>query len=297
MINKKSLYADLSLLTAAIIWGFGFVAVAIGLSDGTGPYTILVFRFSIATIILLPFQIKKLAKLPPKVWLKGVLLGLFLFGGFAFQTVGQSMTTTSKTAFLTGANVVIVPFLAWIFIKKPIKKLSIMSAFICLIGIGFLSLNADLSVNPGDILVVICAVLFAGHITTTSILAKDIPVDTLVFLQMATATILSLIFLIGSGEEIVLTGRSIVAISYLGVFSTFIAFYLQTWGQKFSSATKTAIILSTESLFGTILGIIIFSDPVSFRSVIGCVLIFLSIIISETQLSFLKRRKVLKAQI
>ena len=297
MINKKSLYGDLSLLTAAIIWGFGFVAVAIGLSDGTGPYTILAFRFSIATIILLPFQIKKLAKLPPKVWLKGVLLGLFLFGGFAFQTVGQSMTTTSKTAFLTGANVVIVPFLAWIFIKKPIKKLSIMSAFICLIGIGFLSLNADLSVNPGDILVVICAVLFAGHIATTSVLARDIPVDTLVFLQMATAAILSLIFLIGSGEEIVLTGRSMVAISYLGVFSTLIAFYLQTWGQKFSSATKSAIILSTESLFGTILGIIIFSDPVSFRSVIGCVLIFLSIIISETQLSFLKRRKVLKTQI
>lgn len=290
--NTKSYFGDLMLLTVAILWGFGFVAVKIGLNTGMSTYNLLFLRFVIASLALLPFQIKKLKKISAKTWKSGILLGVFLFLGFSFQTFGLAYTTTSKNAFLTGVNVIIVPFLTWVLTKKRVDIYSIASAFICLIGIGLLTLNGSLSINLGDGLTLICAVMFAAHITITSIISKNEAVDSLVFIQMITAAMLSLLCALIYHDPIVVNPSSILAILYLGLFSTMLAFFLQTLGQRYSHATKAAIILSTESLFGALLAVLFFQDLFTVQILIGCVLIFLAIILSETKLSFLQKTRI-----
>lgn len=281
---------DFMLLSVAIIWGFGFVAVKIGLNSGMSPFNLMALRFTVASLTLLPFILKKMKNISVKTWLRGSLLGVFLFLGFAFQTVGLFYTTTSKNAFLTSVNVVLVPFLAWVLTKKRVDAYSISAAVLSLIGIGMLTLNDSLSINYGDLLTVVCAIMFAGHISVTSVLAKHEETDVLVFIQMLTAAVLSIAVALFQQESLELTLSSGLAILYLGVFSTCLAFLLQTLGQKYAHATKAAILLSTESLFGAILAVLIFKDPLSGKIVLGCVVIFIAIIISETKLDFLKHR-------
>lgn len=287
--DTKSYLGDLMLLLVALIWGFGFIAVKIGLNNGMGPFFLLFLRFSVAAAILFPFQIKSLKKMSLKTWKRGCILGIFIFLGFAFQTIGLNYTTTSKNAFLTGTNVVIVPFLTWLFTKKRVDNYSILASFLCFIGIGLLTLNDSLSINIGDILTIICAIMFAAHIAITSIITKEESALTMVFIQMISGAILSLIFSLLFKESLLINSSSLVAVLYLGIFSTLIAFLLQLLGQRYSHASKAAILLSTESLFGAILAVIIFKDSFEIQMILGCIFIFCSILISETKLSFIKR--------
>lgn len=286
--KTKHYLGDLTLLSVAIIWGFGFIAVKIGLNSGMSPFYLLFLRFTVAALCLLPFQIKKLKKISLQTWKRGSLLGVFLFLGFGFQTIGLSYTTTSKNAFLTAVNVIIVPFLVAALTKKRVDRYSLGAACMCFIGIGLLTLNDSLTINIGDILTLICAVVFAAHIVTTSLIAKHEAADTLVFIQMLIAAVLSLISTFIFRETLILTLRSGLAIIYLGVMSTMLAFFLQTVGQKYAHATKAAILLSTESLFGALLAVLVFKDPFLPQMLVGCILIFGSIILSETKLAFLK---------
>lgn len=286
--KTKHYLGDLMLLSVAIIWGFGFIAVKIGLNSGMSPFYLMFLRFTVGFLALLPFQIKKLNKISIQTWQRGSLLGFFLFLGFALQTIGLSYTTTSKNAFLTAVNVVIVPFLVAAITKKRVDRYSTVAAFMCLMGIGLLTLNDSFTINIGDVLTLLCAVVFAAHIVTTSLIAKHEAASTLVFIQMLVAAVLSLIAAFIFREKLILNLASGLAIIYLGLFSTMLAFFLQTVGQKYAHATKAAILLSTESLFGALLAVLVFKDPFLPQMIGGCILIFASIILSETKLSFLK---------
>lgn len=288
--NTRGYFGDLMLLLVAIIWGFGFVAVKIGLNNGMDPFYLMFLRFSVAALALLPFQITKFKGISLQTLKRGSFLGILLFLGFTFQTIGLDYTTTSKNAFLTGVNVIIVPFLTWWLAKKRVDFYSMIAAFMCLIGIGLLTLHDTLSINIGDLLTLICAVMFAAHITITSLIAKEEAASTLVWIQMIVGAVLSLLFAILFRETFVINLSSSVAILYLGIFSTSLAFFLQTVGQKYAHATKAAILLSTESLFGALLAVLFFKDTFAMQMIAGCVLIFGSIIISETKLSFIKRK-------
>ena len=278
---SRHLLGDSLLLLVAIIWGIGFVAVKIGLNDGVSPFFLLALRFSVATLALLPFQIHKIKKIHSSTWKHGAILGVLMFLGFAFQTIGLNYTTTSKNAFITGVYVVLVPYISWFLTKKKVHINSILAAIMTLIGIGLLTLNDSLSINIGDFLTLICAVMFAGHIALTSKIANNEPSDTLVFIQMVTAGILSYIITFTINEPHQLTMNSSLAILYLGIFSTMIAFFLQTIGQKYAHATKSAILLSTESLFGALFAIIFFHDLFTFKMIIGAIIIFAAILMTE----------------
>lgn len=276
-------FGDVLLLLVALIWGMGFIAVKIGLNSGTSPFYLLALRFSIAALILIPLQYKKIKTISTRAWQHGFILGIFLFLGFALQTIGLNYTTTSKNAFLTGVNVVIVPFFAWALTKKKVEKRALFAAFLTLLGMGLLTLNDSLSINIGDLLTIACAIMFAGHISVTSIIAKHEDPLTLVFIQMVSAALFSWIATFIFQESHTLSSASFIAILYLGVFSTLLAFVLQTIGQKYAHAAKSAILLSTESLFGAIFAVIIFKDPLSIQMVAGCLVILSAIFISESQ--------------
>ncbi|THE12973.1 DMT family transporter [Bacillus timonensis] len=281
---------ELGLTIVAIIWGSGFVASAVSLEHYT-PYQILAIRFLVGFILLSLVFFKKLKKIKKSTLIKGSIIGIFLYLAFALQTVGLVYTTPSKNAFLTAVNVVIVPFIAFFLYKRKMDRFEWLGAFLAITGIGVLSLKFTGEVNIGDLLTLLCAVGFAFHIFYTAQFVKDEDPVLLTVIQMGVAAILGFTVVIFRGEtDFSMNVEGVFNVLYLGVFSTTIAFLLQTVAQKYTTETKAAIILSTEALWGTVFSIIILSDLLTIKMVIGAILILVAIIISETKLTFLKKK-------
>ncbi|MSU02088.1 DMT family transporter [Tissierella pigra] len=294
MEKKKILYADMSLLLVAIIWGSGFVVTKNAL-DYVTPYYLLFFRFTISTIILSIVFFKNIKNASKQDIKAGIIIGSCLFAAFATQTVGLQYTEAGKQAFITATNVVMVPFIYWIISKKRPDKFDLAAAFLCLIGIGVLSLNKDLSMGYGDLLTLLCAVLFAMHISSTGHFAKESDPYVITIIQFLTAAILSFIFALSfEGTNIKLESNTIFPILYLAIFSTMTAFLMQTVAQKYTSSTHAAIILSLEAVFGSTFSIIFLKEPLTIKFFIGCMAILISVITSETKWEFLRGKKIVE---
>lgn len=291
MEKKKILYADLSLFLVAIIWGSGFIVTKNAL-DHVTPFYLLFYRFIISTLLLSLIFFKKIKKAIPRDIKAGVIIGLFLFIGFATQTVGLQYTEAGKQAFITATNVVMVPFVYWAISKKRPDKFDVAAAFLCLVGIGILSLNKDFTMGYGDMLTLICAFMFSLHISSTGYFAKDSDPYVISIVQLGTATILSLIFaLIFEGKNMEIQAQTIFPILYLAIFSTMLAFLIQTIAQKYTLSTHAAIILSLEAVFGSTFAIIFLKEAVTIKYFIGCAAILISVITSETKWEFLRLKK------
>ena len=290
--KKKGLLADMSLLLVAIIWGGGFIAVK-GALDSITPFYIMAMRFSISTIIMM-IVFRKKVKLITKNELKvGTIVGLLLFLGFTAQTIGMQYTTAGKNAFLTGTNVVIVPFLYWVISKKRPDKYSLVSAFLCFVGIGMLTLDGGIRINLGDSLTLLCAIFFAGHIVSVGFFTEKVDPISLVIIQLGTSAIFSIIAaLIYEPMPQLLNSNTLFAIGYLSIFSTMFAFIIQNVAQKYTTSTHAAIILCLESVFGSVLSVLVLSEVFTFKMVLGCLTIFIAIITTETKWDFLKSKKI-----
>jgi len=291
LTGKKTLYADLSLLLVAVVWGSGFVVTKNAL-DHVTPYYLLFFRFIISTIILSVIFFNKIRKASIKDIKAGVIIGLFLFAGFAMQTVGLQYTEAGKQAFITATNVVMVPFIYWGISKKRPDKFDLAAAFLCLVGIGILSLNSNLTIGYGDFLTFLCAIMFACHISSTGYFAKESDPYVISIVQLGTAGILSFIFaILFEGTKMNIQTQTLIPILYLSLFSTMFAFLVQTVAQKYTNSTHAAIILSLEAVFGSTFAIIFLKEPFTVRFLIGCMAILISVITSETKWEFLKLKR------
>ncbi|WP_045518374.1 DMT family transporter [Neobacillus niacini] len=282
---------EIALTITAIIWGSGFVASAISLEHFT-PYQILAGRFLIGTIILSVIFHKRLKNINKSTMIKGAVLGIFLYLAFALQTVGLQFTTPSKNAFLTAVNVVIVPFIAFVIYKRKIDIYELMGAVLAMVGVGILSLKLSAEINIGDLLTLGCAFGFAFHIFYTAKYVKDSDPVSLTLIQMMTAAVIGVVVVLFKGEtSFIIEKGGMYSLLYLGVFSTTIAYLLQTVAQKMITETKAAIILSTESFWGMVFSVAILDEDMTIKMVIGAILILSAIIISETKLPFLKKNK------
>lgn len=289
--KKKIILADMSLLLVAIVWGGGFIAVKDAL-DSVAPFYIMTMRFGISAIIMLLVFRKKIKHITKNQLAAGTLVGLLLFLGFAAQTIGMKYTTAGKNAFLTGTNVVIVPFLYWIISKIKPDIYSLVSAFLCFIGIGMLTLDGGIYIGLGDGLTLICAVFFAAHIVSIGFFTEKVGAITLVILQLGSAAIFSLIAaLIYEPMPTQMNSDTIFAIGYLAIFCTMFAFIIQNIAQKYTTPTHAAIILCLESVFGSILSVLMLNEIFTSKMVIGCLIMFMAIITTETKWNFLKKKK------
>lgn len=222
----------------------------------------------------------------------GLVLGLFLFCGFAFQTFALKFSFSSTVAFITGINVVIVPFLLVVFFKDKLSIFAFLGAFIALIGLYFIS-GASVKIGAGEILSVICAVAYALQIAFTGYFAKRTNIFALVIFQFITVSVLSLILAIFVNDEIfadasVIFGGLqfstnfyfIFAVITTTIFATVFAFFVQTWAQKYTSAAKTAVIFTLEPVSAGIIGYF-FGEHLNSLQIFGAVLIIIGILISE----------------
>lgn len=287
--------ATILLFLVAIIWGGGFPAVKYALMTGVTPFYLITFRFGIAAIIMFIFRYKKMKPHLRSHLIPGMVLGTFLFLGFAFQTFGLELTTPSKNAFLTSTYVVMAPFIYWAVSKHLPDKYTISGAVLTILGIAFLTLDTKLTLNTGDILTLVCALFFALHIIFIGFFSKEdskMKADplTLVFYQMLFATLLGLVFaLIFEPFNATPEPVGIFAIIYLGVFSTMLAFFMQNYAQQFVSESKSAIILATESVFGALFSVLLLGEILTTYMLIGFTLVFIAIIVTETKMQFIRK--------
>ncbi|MFJ7890877.1 DMT family transporter [Lysinibacillus xylanilyticus] len=292
----KKYIADGMLIVTAIVWGSGFVITAIALEYLTA-YQVMAGRFLLASIILTVLFGYKLKKASKSVIWKGILLGSILYIAFALQTVGLQYTTPSKNAFLTAVNVIIVPLIAFAVYKRRIDGYEIIGSIIAIVGIGFLSLQGSLTMNIGDALSLACAVAFAFDIFCTNLFVQKEDAIALTIIQFITASFIGVLVVVGQGDiPTTIEKEAIYSIIYLAIFSTTLAYLFQNIANQYTSATKAAIILSTESFFGMVLSVIFLHEVLTSRMVVGAILILLAILIAEVKPAHPKKRMMKSSQ-
>lgn len=283
-MKNKSILGKLGLLLTALIWGSGFTITALALAYYT-TFQLMALRFTIAFVILLVLNIKRLRTISKMAFLKSITLGIILFLAYILQTFGLELTTASKNSFLTAVNVVIVPFIAWIVLRNYLSKNAIVGAIVSLIGIGFTSFAGgagELAFNVGDALSLACAFFFGAHIFYTDYYGKNIETWMVMLLQMGAAGVLSWMAVFISGEtDFVFTSASLMPILYIGIITTLVSYALQTASQKYTTSGESAVILSTEGFFGMFFAVLLLGEPVLPAMIIGGILIFCGILVVE----------------
>lgn len=271
--------ANLVLVLVTIIWGGGFIATSTAL-DTFPPFTIMAIRFLGAAILPFLLAWRKWRSLSMTEFGYGVMIGVFLFLAFAFQTFGLQVTTPGKNAFLTAAYVVFVPYLLWLFQKRRMKRREWAASFLCILGIALLTLRQDnLSFSLGDTLSFICAWFFALHIIALERYGTHSDVFVLTALQMGTAGVISAVC--AWATELWpadIPTAAVLSAAYSILVSTMLAYLLQTWAQKYTDANSASMILSMEALWASVFSFLFLRETMSLPMLIGAALILVSVI-------------------
>ncbi len=277
----KRWQADLALGIVALIWGSTFVVVQNAL-DAVGPLTFVAWRFWLATLVLGGLFYRRLRRISLAELRAGALIGVWLAGGYIFQTIGLQTTTTAKAGFITGLSVVIVPVLATLLLRRPPGRGAIAGIIAATVGLALLTLNDDLSAQTGDLWVLACAVMFALHIVSVAHFSPRHGAIRLAIAQIATVALLgtgsALVFEIPTFDLPVATWG---AIAFTGVVATALVFSVQVYVQRFTTPTHTALLFSLEPVFAALFGWWWASELLGPRELVGCGLILLGMIVAE----------------
>lgn len=281
MKDRKSFLGHLALWGTAFIWGTSFVILKEAL-DSIGTMWVLALRFIIAAALLLLAAGKRLKTLGRDGLRGGVLLGVCLAAAYIFQTYGLKYTTPGKNAFLTATYCVLVPFMVWAFFKRRPNAANIIAAFMCVFGIGLVSLSGTSPFNIGDALTLVCGIFYALQIILTERFIGDCDALSLTGVEFGTAAVICLAgALIFESAPVGLSLELWGSIAYMGVMCTALCFFLQTWGMRYTPSSTAAVIMTFESVFAIIISVIFYDEPVTVRLICGFTLIIASVIISE----------------
>lgn len=286
-LNKKlkKTGAYFLLVLTTFFWGATFVVV----KDAVNQVDVFVFlaqRFLAAALILLMLWPVLRRPLDCNTGVKGIVLGVMLFGGFAFQTVALLYTSASNTAFLTGLNVVFVPLLSAVILRKAVAKQSITGAALAFAGLYLLcATGSDWSFNTGDLLGFTCAVCIAIHIIYTGKYARECDVYWLTTIQIGVIGILSLIIASATGHDAFVWYPEIKnALIICILFATIFAFLVQTSMQQYIKPSSTALIFCLEPVFAAVCAFFLIDENIGLQGLAGAVLILLGMILSEVKL-------------
>ena len=287
---RKSALGRLCLIGSTFLWGTSFVVLKSAL-DTMPTLWILAIRFLGAALLMTLFGFRKLKKLDQSYWKGGAVMGVFLTAAYIIQTYGLVYTTPGKNAFLTATYCVLVPFLWWVIRRQKPERSHVIAAVICFVGIGLVSLQEHLTVNPGDLITLFCGLFYGLHIIATSVYAKDRDAVLLSMVQFLTAAVICFALApLVSPFPAQVPSDTWLRIAYLCIMCTGVCFLLQTIGQKYTPANEVAIFLTLESVFGAAISVLFFHERLTFQVFCGFVLIFLAVLISETKPAFLQKK-------
>lgn len=269
---------NICMFIATIFFGMTYVLTKICLNYSTELH-IISFRFLIAFVISLIFLQRKIFPLKIKEILYSLILSVLLFMVFITMTIGVKYTTATNASFLISLSVIFIPFFSWIFNKEKPKKSIFIVLIIALIGIMLLTLDKNLEFHIGDILCLICSLLFSFHVLITERFVKNNNPITLGVLQFGGVALLS--FLVQYPIEkftLPKNEKFWISLMTLSVFCTALAYIIQTVSQKKLSSTLIGLILSLEPIFSGIFGYFILNEYLSPQQYIGAFLLLISII-------------------
>lgn len=281
----KQLKADIALLLITIGWGASFLLTKNSLAE-LSTFNFLSIRFSVALVLSLIIFYKKIISIDKNTLKYGVILGVVAYATYALQTIGLNYTTASKSAFITGFNVVLVPIFSALLVKKVPDKKVFFSVLIAFIGLGLLTLNKEVSgINIGDIYTFVCAIICAIHILLIDKYAKQYDSVMLAVIQIGVCAILSLITSLVFENPIIPASYNVWSnIIILSVVCTLVAFIVQNMAQKHTSPTHTALIFTAEPVFAAVFGYVILGEILNSQGLIGATLILIGMIITEVDL-------------
>ncbi|MGZ4867635.1 MAG: DMT family transporter [Candidatus Angelobacter sp.] len=276
------------LVMIAFIWGSTFVLVKAALNDSS-PLVLNSARMVVAAVLLAIFYRKKITVLTKPALTAGVVVGIFLYLGYAFQTSGLKLTTPSKSAFLTGTSSVLVPLLLVAIWRAHIHLWRVAGIMLALTGLFLMTVPgggaglADFAkVNLGDILTIGCAFCFAFQIIFLGHASQRFPFEQIAVLQVGTAAVLmTLSAPLLEHPHFRPTGTVIAAVLITGVLCTAVAFTVQSWAQQFTPATHTALIFTTEPVFAWLTSFIYLHERLGLRAGAGALLILGGVLVSE----------------
>lgn len=269
---------NICMFIATIFFGMTYVLTKICLNYSTELH-IISFRFLIAFIVSLIFLQKKIFPIKIKEFIYSLILSIILFLVFITMTIGVKYTTATNASFLISLSIIFIPFFSWIFNKEKPKKNIFVVLIIALIGIMLLTLDKNLELHIGDILCLICSLLFSFHIIITERFVRNNNPITLGVLQFGGVAILS--FLVQYPIEKFSLPKNEnfwISLLILSVFCTALAYIIQTVSQKKLSSTLVGFILSLEPIFSGIFGYFILNEYLSFQQYVGAFLLLISVI-------------------
>lgn len=281
--DRKMIYADLSLFFVAAFWGSNFVIMKEALQI-IAPFTYLGIRFTLAGVLLAPFFWKRLYRAKAGDYLAGCLIGFFLFGGFAFQTVGLLHTTPANSGFITGTTVVIVPFLFFVVTRRSPGWWAFVGGGLAACGLYLLSAGGSSGLGFGDGLTLVAAFLFAAHLLTISIQVRNrdplvLAVTQIFFTGLACFAVA--FFSEPTAGMFAHPPLIWTAILYAVVFCTIGAFVTQTIAQRYTTPTHAVLILSLEAVFAGLFSYFFWGEIFTPQKLLGALLILAGILFAE----------------
>ncbi len=289
-MKSKKLFGNLVLLLTALIWGCAFVAQSSGM-DYVGPFTFQTSRSILGCLVLIPFilandAVKKknntYEKQNPKTLiLGGILCGTALTVASGLQQYGMQYSTAGKGAFITAMYIVLVPILG-LFMKKKVNPIIWISVILGALGLYLLCIKEDFSLGEGDIYLILCAVAFSFHILVVDHFSAKVDGVKLSCLQFGVMFILSAIFMFMTETPNMADIKAAwLPICYAGIMSCGVGYTLQIVGQKYTEPTVASLLMSLESVFAVIAGIILLKEAPSAKEWLGCASMFAAIIIAQ----------------
>lgn len=286
--GKIKLKAEFLLLFISINWGISFPIIKI-LLEYCSPQAVVFYRFALTLVLFMIIYPKIFAQISFTDLKYGMILGLFVFGGFITQTIGLSETSSQKSAFITGTYVVLLPFAQYFIIKKVPKGANIAGVILVTIGLFFLTQVRDANFNFGDFLTLICAVFFTVHIVYLDKFLNEKKADfkALVLGQFLVMTVLGFISMYSF--EVVLTDdyffdintTSVLSILYISVICTLVGWLIINNYQRYTTPVKAGIIYSMEVVFAVFSAYFIINEVLELDQVFGALLMLTGMAVSE----------------
>jgi drug/metabolite transporter (DMT)-like permease len=286
---SPSTLAHLLLLAVVFVWGSTFVLIKDALQDAS-PLLFNLLRMSLAFVALAIINYPQLRHISRRALFSGFLVGLFLAAGYQFQTAGLALTTPAKSAFITGLVVVFVPIFALVPVFRspntPAPRwTTALGALLAFTGLLLLTTpngtsfrNLFVSIGLGDLLTLVCAIAFAGHLLALAHASKQVPIAQLATLQIGVAALIMAITLpLGGRPYLSPTPRLFLALAITSLLATAAAFTIQSWAQQHLPATHTAVLLTLEPVFACLTSFLLLHEHLGHRSLLGAALIFTGI--------------------
>jgi drug/metabolite transporter (DMT)-like permease len=271
-----------ALVGVAAVWGATFVMV----KEAVAAYPVWSFlglRFLVATVAFVVLFPSALRRIDRATLIAGLVAGLLLAAGYAFQTFGLAHTSASRAAFITGMFVVITPFMQALFMRRMPRWPAWLGVGAAVVGLVLLTGGAGLGGwNTGDSLVLLCAVAYSAHMIALGSIGRGHDVRPLTLVQLATvAVVCGSIGLVTEHPGLPTTPGVWIALGVTGVLASAVAFAVQTYAQKHLSPTQTALVLICEPAFGGLFGWLLAGEVLSGRGLAGAGLILAGMAASE----------------